>query len=157
MAKGPKQGTKNITNIQQHQTRDLLCSKICWSIFLSFISFSSQTTLWKNNPKFLCFVKMVGWIKNTFQSCISFTLCTVHIKRCFDVSFECNVAEDIMLRCLLRFECQLPHPILFTTLAIDEKWPSSNFHIFYQNSDISPQKIWKSEIGTFGQLICEFW
>ena len=76
MAKGPKQGTKNNTNIQDHQTRDFLCSKICWSIFLSFIPLYHKQ-LYGKITKTPFFVEMVGWIKNTFQSCISFTLCTV--------------------------------------------------------------------------------
>ena len=32
-------------------------------------------------------------------------------------------------RWLLRFEYQLPHPILYTTLATDKKWPFSQFHL----------------------------
>ena len=48
---------------------------------------------------------------------------------------------QLHIRCLLRFEYQLPHPILCTTLATDKKWPSSHFHISYQNSEISWPKM----------------
>ena len=52
-----------------------------------------------------------------------------------------DLAPDyIPIRCLLRFEYQLPHPILCTTLATDKKLPLSHFHISYQNSEISQQK-----------------
>ena len=40
-------------------------------------------------------------------------------------------------RVLLRFEFHVPHQILYTTLATDEKLPLSCFHISYQNSEIS--------------------
>ena len=43
----------------------------------------------------------------------------------------------INTRWLLRFEFQLPHPILRPALATDKKWPLSQFHISYQNSEIS--------------------
>ena len=32
---------------------------------------------------------------------------------------------------------QVPHPILMTNLAADQKWPSSHFHISYQSSKMS--------------------
>ena len=38
-------------------------------------------------------------------------------------------------------EFQVAHPILMTTLATDQKWPLSHFHISYQNSKISWQKM----------------
>ena len=44
-------------------------------------------------------------------------------------------------RWLLRFEFQLPHPILSPALATDKKWPLSQFHISYQNSEISWPKV----------------
>ena len=47
----------------------------------------------------------------------------------------------LYIRCLLRFEYQLPHPILCKTLPTDKKWPLSHFHISYQNSEISWQKM----------------
>ena len=42
---------------------------------------------------------------------------------------------------LLRFEFQLPHPILSPALATDKKWPLSQFHISCQNSEISWPKV----------------
>ena len=52
---------------------------------------------------------------------------------------DLNVKNNWMKnRVLLRFEFHVPHQILYTTLAADEKW---SFHIFYQNSEISWQKM----------------
>ena len=48
---------------------------------------------------------------------------------------------SLISRYLLRFEYQLPHPILYTNFATDKKWPLSHFHISYQNSEISWQKM----------------
>ena len=39
------------------------------------------------------------------------------------------------------FEFQVPHQILYTTLATDEKLSLSHFHISYQKSEISWQKM----------------
>ena len=50
-------------------------------------------------------------------------------------------AQWICIRWLLRFEFQLPHPILNPALATDKKWPWSQFHISYQNSEISWPKV----------------
>ena len=47
----------------------------------------------------------------------------------------------ISTRWLLRFEFQLPHPILSPALATVKKWPLSQFHISYQNSEISWPKV----------------
>jgi hypothetical protein len=55
-------------------------------------------------------------------------------------AFVANFYCGLFIRCLLRFEYQLPHPILCTTLAIDKKLPLSHFHISYQNLEISWQK-----------------
>ena len=38
-----------------------------------------------------------------------------------------SLAGDFCIRWLLRFEYQLPHPILCTTLATDKKWPFKSF------------------------------
>ena len=113
-------------------------------------------------------------------------LAKMHCKQTNLNHFSRNPLSRLCIRCLLRFEYQLPHPILCTTLATDKKWPLSHFHISYQNSEISWQKmdlilvnkmiffyeiffrkiriifdienwLWKSEISTFGQLISEFW
>ena len=40
-------------------------------------------------------------------------------------------------RWLLRFEFQLPHQMLSPALATDKKWPFRQFHISYQNLEIS--------------------
>ena len=45
------------------------------------------------------------------------------------------------IRWLLKFEFQLPHPIISPALATDKKWPFSQFHISYQNSEISWPKV----------------
>ena len=98
-----------------------------------------------------------------------------------------HICVYILTRVHLRFEFHVPHQILYTTLAIDEKWPLSRFHISYQNSKISWQKmdtffenkvffkyskkknwtnsadfdlekwLWKYEFGIFRQLLSEFW
>ena len=47
----------------------------------------------------------------------------------------------LLSRWLLSFEFQLPHPILSPALATDKKWPLSQFHISYQNSEISWPKV----------------
>ena len=52
-----------------------------------------------------------------------------------------NLLRWMRIRCLLRFEYQLPHPILCKTLVTDKKWSFSYFHISYQNSKISWQKM----------------
>ena len=66
-------------------------------------------------------------------------------------------------RCLLRFEYQLPHPILSTTLATGKKcalkmifFNKTFFRKFRIIFDIE-NWLWKSGIDTFGQLISEFW
>ena len=50
---------------------------------------------------------------------------------------QCHAMYLLDIRWLLRFEFQLPHPILSPALATDKKWPLSQFHISYQNSEIS--------------------
>ena len=47
----------------------------------------------------------------------------------------------ILIRWLLRFEFQLPHPLLSPALATDEKWPLCQFHISYQNLKINWPKV----------------
>ena len=47
----------------------------------------------------------------------------------------------LRIRFLLRLEFQVAHPILMKTLATDQKWPFSHFHISYQKSKISWQKM----------------
>ena len=47
----------------------------------------------------------------------------------------------VCIWCLLRFEYQLPHQILCTTLATDKNYHLSHFHISYQNSEISWPKV----------------
>ena len=42
---------------------------------------------------------------------------------------------------LSRFEFHLPHPILSPALATNKQWPLSQFHISYQNSEISWPKM----------------
>ena len=45
------------------------------------------------------------------------------------------------IRVLLRFEFHISDQILYTTLATDEKWSLSRFHISYQKLEISWQKM----------------
>ena len=47
----------------------------------------------------------------------------------------------LLSRWLLRFEFQLPHPIISPALATDKKLPLSQFHMSYQNSEISWPKV----------------
>ena len=57
------------------------------------------------------------------------------------ISYSTILHYYLPTRCLLKFEYQLPHPILRTTLATDKKWPLSHSHISYQNSEISWPKM----------------
>ena len=63
--------------------------------------------------------------------------------------FQINKYCFIMVGWLLRFEFQLPHPTLSPALATDEKWPLNQFHISYQNSEISWPKAPISDISQF--------
>jgi hypothetical protein len=57
------------------------------------------------------------------------------------ISYSTILHYYLPTRCLLKFEYQLPHPIIRTTLATDKKWPLSHSHISYQNSEISWPKM----------------
>ena len=63
------------------------------------------------------------------------------IENTFGVTYVQFLITYLYIRWLLRFEFQLPHPILRPALATDKKWPLSQFHISYQNSEISWPKV----------------
>ena len=100
------------------------------------------------NPK----QKSIEFPSNSKCLCIHVSLL------CFDfisinvTSSSHNKAWYLFSRCLSRFECQLPHPILCITLATDKKWPLSHFHIPYQNLVIS---WWKMGLILVNKVIYE--
>ena len=73
---------------------------------------------------------------------LRFSLCSsIYIRIFFsEILYEDSI-HFMDTRWLLRFEFQLPHPILSPALATDKKWPLSQFHISYQNSEISWPKV----------------
>ena len=46
----------------------------------------------------------------------------------------------LVQRVLLRFEFHVPHQILYTILATDEKYRLGHFHIFYQTLKSATEK-----------------
>jgi len=67
--------------------------------------------------------------------------CDLHKMILKESKMQISKACSLTSRWLLRCKFQLPHPILSPALATDKKWPLSQFHIFYQNSEISWPKV----------------
>ena len=99
-------------------------------------------------------VRVKGWtlVKGTefpgnnffimhYSNTAAMACCSNYFTRLTEVDKNFSKFKPIVsTRWLLKFEFQLPHPIISPALASDKKWPLCQFHISYQDSEISKPK-----------------
>ena len=78
---------------------------------------------------------------STCEMIIEVRVCVHHTVNLLATQRLQKLLKRTYLVVFLRLEFQFAHPILMRTLATDQKRPLSHFHISYQNSKISWQKL----------------